>query len=726
VNKQVTPSRVHGALVPCQRWIDGWWLGQSLSDAPPPPSPPPPPPHRFGLMLALFFCASLARLATAAELAPSWTALPEETVLMLRMPAGEAFLDALRKQTKLGAVVFSPDRMRRLAEVIRTRSPEGLDELRETLGRLDLKPEDWKGLFRGDLGVAVTLEPRGKQTPLVVLLGWLEPGEELAPRLVSALQAVLADHTDEAFAPKRQDMELAGHNVMHIEISVPGVVMPPLPETDDAENESDNKLQQQIEERLKEAKVIESDRVHFFIAQLGGRLVWGGTVPQSSDEVEKKTDAERAAIDWDALTGLEAATAKFGRFLAAHEGSGEGGARRLLETPGLEASLPSGAPLIEVLADPRQLLKLAEAAGESTTKRALEALGATSVGPLALRASLDGATFRSGIFLSASAPRAGLLALLDQPALPPEPPVWAPTAAIGYQQLSFDIGKAYRRLKDLAIEQSGGSARQNFDQVESLAKTFLQVDLNDLLTSLGEQYSMVTFTPRAGESAETDAGDESDGKTKAPAAVQRIGIVCKVSDEQIWQQLLQVASRFIQGGAAGGLKAVEEQGFSGYRAEQGGNEVGIFVGHGYLVVGVGPEVSESVLSVLRSPPEGEAALRGSGLVDRGRALISPRPCLAYRISDAGANVKITRQKLQSLLELPLSASLGGTPASAVGAGFELFSSSTPDDRKDLVEKIKSLLPSDDELEGVLGVSIGQTVVTDDGLVIESALELPSP
>ena len=41
-------------------------------------------------------------------------------------------------------------------------------------------------------------------------------------------------------------------------------------------------------------------------------------------------------------------------------------------------------------------------------------------------------------------------------------------------------------------------------------------------------------------------------------------------------------------------------------------------------------------------------------------------------------------------------------------------------------KLKELLPSDEELEGVLGVSVGQTTVNEHGLSSQSAVELPAP
>ena len=44
----------------------------------------------------------------------------------------------------------------------------------------------------------------------------------------------------------------------------------------------------------------------------------------------------------------------------------------------------------------------------------------------------------------------------------------------------------------------------------------------------------------------------------------------------------------------------------------------------------------------------------------------------------------------------------------------------------LVAKIKALLPGDDELEGVLGVSVSQAAVSSHGLQLQSALEMPAP
>ncbi len=671
-------------------------------------------PAGFGLQPAGFGLQP----AGAADLAPSWTALPDETALMLRLPGGQAFIDTLQKQTKLGAVVLSQERFERLMQIIREQAGDDWDSMREALGRVDLKPDDLEGLFRGDLGVAVALEPRADRAPLLVLLGWLEPGDELAPRVLAALQSVLGDLAEEPSALVRKDIELAGHEVMHLEIPVPGAVPPEAGgfEEDDSKEELQEKIDE-FKKRLAEAKSTVVDHVHIFVSRLGGRIVWASTVPQSSAVVRAKSDAEREAIDWDALTGLEQATAVFGRFLAAHDGSSSGGVRRLLQTPGLEPALPGGAPLVELIADPRPLVKLADLASSPKVKQVVESLGAAGLGPLGLRMTVDGTTFRSGAFLSMPAPRAGLLSLFDQTKLDPEPPSWVPAAAIAYEQTSFDLADAYTRIKALVIDLGGEPTKKGFDQVEGTARLFLQTDLTDLLSSVGHQHSVVTFPPRfvrpVQEKAEAD-----DAEGASPAVVQRIGMVWRLKDEKdekVLRQFFKAAGPMVQGGGAGGLRPVEELGVSGYRLDQNGTEVGIFIGRGYLVVGVGPEVSETLLVALRAPPEGDAALRSKGFVERGRALIAPQPCLSYELSDAGAGVKLTRQTLEWLLEALITGNapgLGGAAAS--------------ESQKALLQKLKSILPTENEMEGVMGVKISQTVVTDEGLMLQSAVDLPAP
>ncbi|HEX5447580.1 MAG TPA: hypothetical protein VFW87_27440, partial [Pirellulales bacterium] len=627
---------------------------------------------------------------------------------------GAAFVDALRQQTKLGAVLLSSDRLDRLADAFVSASPEDWDEMREALGRFDLKPEDWRELLRGEVGFAVALEPWADREPLVVGLGWLDVGEDVSRRLLAALQAVVAEQADEPHALVRDDLQIAGIDVTHLAGPILTTETPKIDFTPGAGGElSEDEIQQRITEhqqRLQEAPREETDRMHFFLARLEGRLLWGMTFPQSSSKVRAMRKAGDESIDWDEVTGLEAATAMFGRFLSGQNGASTGRVAGLLATPGVGEQLPAGTTLIEIVGDPRPLVKLADLDSTGQAQRAIEALGLGSLGPLALRTSLDGSVLRSAVALSAPAPRSGVVALLDQDTLTPDPPAWVPASANEYQEISFDLAKAYASLKQLAGQQGGQRGSQAFDQIETVAKLFTGADLTALLASLGRQFSIVSFPSKSG-------AQRADDEAGQAASSVRLGIVVPVNDEQIWKRLLD---HFASSGA-GGLHAVEEQGFNGYRMSAGGQDLGVFLATSHLMIGIGPGVSESLLSVLRTPPEAGAALRTSGVVERARSLMPLEKCLSYSLAGASSGADL-RQELLSLID-QLASPVHLVNSSPPYAG-------EPDapnpEAEAFFNKLKELLPTDGELEGAVGVSVDQTIVSEQGLLIRSALELPSP
>jgi hypothetical protein len=114
-------------------------------------------------------------------------------------------------------------------------------------------------------------------------------------------------------------------------------------------------------------------------------------------------------------------------------------------------------------------------------------------------------------------------------------------------------------------------------------------------------------------------------------------------------------------------------------------------------------------------------MAASGLVERAAALLPPAPCLIYQLGDGGLSVKTTKRAIEQLIDLPLEqrARLARLPGSAIDAGDTAAATA-------LAAKLKALVPSDDELEGVLGVSVGQTMVNEHGLSGQSAVELPAP
>ena len=117
--------------------------------------------------LAVVFCvvgvwatADNASPATAADLKPSWTCLPEETVALLRIPGGNAVAESLKTRTKLGALLFNPERIDRLGDLLGEQGREEWDEFTQELAKYDLKISDLGLLLAGEAGLAITLEPR--------------------------------------------------------------------------------------------------------------------------------------------------------------------------------------------------------------------------------------------------------------------------------------------------------------------------------------------------------------------------------------------------------------------------------------------------------------------------------------------------------------------------------------------------------------------------------------
>jgi hypothetical protein len=163
--------------------------------------------------------------APAAEPAPSWRLVPDETMLLMRIPGGSEFIDALRGQTKLGKLILSPERIEKLVDLRRqegrqegTQDAKGL--ISQALAQIDLKGDDYLQLLDGELGIALVAVPRAEHGPLLVGLGWLEPKGDLAERLVNAIQKSVEEQKDEEHPVRRIDLDLAGHTVTHLSIPV--------------------------------------------------------------------------------------------------------------------------------------------------------------------------------------------------------------------------------------------------------------------------------------------------------------------------------------------------------------------------------------------------------------------------------------------------------------------------------------------------------------------------
>ena len=645
-----------------------------------------------------------ATSAFAGDLRPSWECLPEETAVLLHMPQPAEFLEAIRDRTKFGAVAMSEPRLqgfwKLLLDKFRSDGAAGeLEDLDEALGRYDLRQEDLPAAFRGDVGAGFVVRRRDAGLPpLVMMLMWLEPGEESAARMVTAAQRKLEEDIaeDETGTTKRVDLEMAGHEVLWMVEPVMGIDPTGLDLGDVKINEDDEeaieKRLAELQARVRNAKLVKTGHTYGFLARLGGRLAVGQTLP-ATPSAAQRAEEER---DFDVEGGAEDAKETFERFLAAHTDTGRSPLAEVLETPGMAGALPQGLSLLDVVIDPRVVMK---AFDDEPTKAGLAMIGAESLGPIAWRQTLDEGRYRSGIFASLPAPRTSLMRILDQECDASEVPSFVNREAIDFTQISLDLGKAYETVKEYAVSQRDGEQAANmFAAVEMQAQGWLGVELPRLLTSLGSRHWIVSYPPRVAEAfAEARRARGQNGGQQARQIADRVAVIWRITDDAPFGKILQR----LAGMAGGDLQ--EEQGFRGVRIPDG---PAVFLGQDHLVVGIGADSLEKTLTAIRNPPAGESSLRESDVPRQAADLLPLEPARMFGVSD--------------------SSRAGGTLGMLRDMVLSLVPEDVEEPYRDLLAGVQKILPSDEEMEGMFGVG-ATTLRTDaNGVSLQTAWEMPSP
>ena len=645
-----------------------------------------------------------ATSAIAGDLRPSWECLPEETAVLLHMPQPAEFLEAIRDRTKFGAVAMSEPRLqgfwKLLLDKFRSDGAAGeLEDLDEALGRYDLRQEDLPAAFRGDVGAGFVVRRRDAGLPpLVMMLMWLEPGEESAARMVTAAQRKLEEDIaeDETGTTKRVDLEMAGHEVLWMVEQVMGIDPTGLDLGDVKINEDDEeaieKRLAELQARVRNAKLVKTGHTYGFLARLGGRLAVGQTLPATPSAAQRVAE-ER---DFDVEGGAEDAKETFERFLAAHTDTGRSPLAEVLETPGMAGALPQGLSLLDVVIDPRVVMK---AFDDEPTKAGLAMIGAESLGPIAWRQTLDEGRYRSGIFASLPAPRTSLMRILDQECDASEVPSFVNREAIDFTQISLDLGKAYETVKEYAVSQRDGEQAANmFAAVEMQAQGWLGVELPRLLTSLGSRHWIVSYPPRVAEAfAEARRARGQNGGQQARQIADRVAVIWRITDDAPFGKILQR----LAGMAGGDLQ--EEQGFRGVRIPDG---PAVFLGQDHLVVGIGADSLEKTLTAIRNPPAGESSLRESDVPRRAADLLPLEPARMFGVSD--------------------SSRAGGTLGMLRDMVLSLVPEDVEEPYRDLLAGVQKILPSDEEMEGMFGVGATTLRVDDNGVSLQTAWEMPSP
>ena len=652
-----------------------------------------------GLVSALCSPAAWSESAES-PLRSSWECLPENTLIAVRIPNGGAAVETLKKTTKLGTVALDDKRIEGLRELLVTQG--WWEPVQKDLDQYGLSLDDLAQVFAGEIGFAAVMAEdsptvRDQSRPVPFGLAWLEPGQELSQRLWRVIERLIEEDQSEDHPVTRVDVDVAGEPAMLL--MIPQKSVKRRSQSFDVEELSDE--QGGTSEFAEEQDGTKSSvrYIHLLLTLRGGRML----VAMVLEPTEKMQDRQR----------IDRLTTVFERFVSSLKDESGTFASRLQSMPGMRDALPQqGVPVAEGMADIGRLASFAvtESAGVSgeesqKRKQVFEATGLDQLGLLAWRTNLFQSAVHTGLFLEVPSPRKGLLTFLDQSVLESKPPRWVPASVMEYSQLSFDFGDLYTRIKELVIAHSGEQSKPMFDQIEASVTNFAGADVASVLSSLGRRHAMLGFEPRLKGSG---AGDD-----ESPLATQdRMALVWAIEDEEIWKKLLN-ASRAFTGAMAGTVEFREEQGFSGYRLTTPQAEGGVFLGKGYLVVAFGEGVLEQALSTLNNPPEGRDALVNSEVYARAAKLLPLEPGLSFEVSDGNRYAGFLQQSLNVVFD----ASTWSLDDNEDKEDFDLAK---------LMEQLRRLAPTAQDLEDMFGISVGYVRATDHGVEIKSVSELPSP
>jgi hypothetical protein len=620
---------------------------------------------------------------------------------MVRLPQPQEFVAALRTRTKFGATVLGGDRLERVWKLMVDKfGPDGggdtFDGWKKDLEKYGLRPADLTAALAHDVGFGMVVVPRDAgRPPLQVMLVWLEPGDDAAGRMFAAVKQMLEERAGEGeSAPKRVDLEMAGHEVVWMQERVMGLDVGGI--AGDAEDDKEVGEQvAELQERIAKAARVQVGVSHSFVTRIGGRLLIGQTIPTSPVlAVRAAGDGPR---DWEAESGVEEAKGIFQRFLAAHAAAAAAPLAEVFAMPGVREALPEGLAAIDIMIDPRVFMTAFGGNGAEAEegRRRLASVGLDAIGPVVWRQSLDGGRYHNGMFVSMPAPRRGLMRILDQDCDPSEPPSFVTSEATDLTQFSIDLGKAYQTVREVMVAAGGEEAGNMFTVAEMQAQGWLGLELPKVLSALGSRHWLIAYPSKI--AAAVAAGRAAGNAGQQLNAANRGAIVWQVADEAPFLKILQQLAPM-----AGGTLA-EEQGFRGIRVPNG---PAVFLGMNHLVVGIGEESLEKTIAGIRNPPAGEASLRESDLMRRAATLLPLDPVRMFSVGDATKT--------------------GGMLGNFREIAAAMEPDDVPEEYRELFAGLKGLMPTAADMEGMFGASAATMRMTDAGIALRSVWEMPPP
>ncbi len=637
------------------------------------------------------FCCYAQSSDAIAAVEQIWNILPEETVVAVRVPAGQVLAETLVEETMLGAVMWSEARQQAIAQLLASDTLTDWSQLQTQLAAYGLEARELLGLLAGESGYAMMMSAPPETEPAFTGLAWMEPGAQLGRRLLEAITQAIEEQ--DAEHPITQiDLMLADMPVQQFQIPVIGVEHTAKFDLDEQYNDlSAEQRQAAWEQAYREwqASAVKTTRYHIVLLSLvGERLLVVHSLAAVGEEAVDAV-AEQLADTLGQLLARRSA------------GDAAGFIGQVAADPAVARVLDlDGMPAWEIFGDVAPVLALlrARASDEEQGAQMDALLGLDGVGPFASRSVLRDAIWQTQLAIALPAPRRGLMRLIDQEPLPSDPPAWVPAGVLSYSQWSFDAGQAYELLQEQLVQAFPERMAGTIAVLEAQAQAFAGASLGEVLSSLGNRHLLLHFG--------SDAEDPTGGQ-------QRLALVWRVRDQQLWSRIFKALTPWAK--MAPGLEFAEEQGFSGWRLQRDGVAGGLFLGNGSLVLAWGSHVLEEVLSSLNNPPVGKAALRGSSLWDQAAALLPLEPGVVGTVSDGKRSLQQLRVRLEKHLEQ-------WTESVQELAGDEADKAS----HLAWLALAAELLPSRREASTMLGVMVSRWEVDEHGLFGSSASALPGP
>ncbi|MDQ8200327.1 hypothetical protein QEH56_19340 [Pelagicoccus enzymogenes] len=423
-----------------------------------------------------------------------------------------------------------------------------------------------------------------------------------------------------------------------------------------------------------------TDGSSFLVSQLGNRFFFAiGNVMQpitSMDEAKVFENAELEAL---------------GQFMAAQQEGGGEFLTRFYADSGIGEVRPDYPTRLELLGDLGAVFDFIP----PQNRQLFEALEFDAFTKLGVWSGFVDMQERSTIFVGSPTPRSGIATLLENEFFEFQPPEWVPSNVNAYTVAAFDMNKVYDFALDMAKKfMPPEQVEQQLAMANGQLQMTLQSDIPTLMSAFGKRIHVLEY-PIEVVSMENPNGTSLD----LPRASQ--AMVMDFTRPEILQAGMAMIAGMAQNPAAG-IELVDEQGFAGVRVQDPAQGV-VTIAHGMgkLVFAVGSEETSSrIFSALTNPPQGENALVNSS---------------EFRSFIADANVKpgvlFSYSRGEEILKnlVPVFKSLGTSMRATAG-----------EDAAGLMERAIALFPSEEELDGLLGITFSRMYHNDHGIILEGS------